>query len=150
LWIWLGLAALFLIAELTTNLTYTLWLAVAAGLTGAITLIAPGLPVEGQLVVFAALAISVTVAGRRWFKPRLELSPEALAINAPSHRLLGATAVAVADFSGGAGRVRHGDTEWAASTAGPDPAAGDILEVVAVNGATLDVRQRQQSNVRPV
>lgn len=142
-WIWLSLAAVFLIAELLSNSTWFMWLGVAAGLTAVVAFVAPGLNIQTELVVFAGFALAVTFAGRRWFKPVMKLSPEALGINSPAGRMAGARGQTVDAFTGGEGRVRHGDTEWQArSEDGSDLAAGVAVDVVSVDGATLTVRAR--------
>ena len=59
--------------------------------------------------------------------------------------MIGERVVIVADFSSGRGRVRYGDTEWAAETTdGSDPKAGETWLVNAVKGVVLEISSRTQ------
>jgi membrane protein implicated in regulation of membrane protease activity len=54
--------------------------------------------------------------------------------------MIGERVVIVADFSSGRGRVRYGDTEWAAETTdSSDPKAGETWTVSAVKGVVLEI-----------
>jgi inner membrane protein len=142
-WLWLSVAVLFLIGELMSNSTWLMWLAVGAGLTAVASFLVPGLPVQAELVVFAGASLASVYAGRRWFRPVLRLSPEAIGINSPAGRLVGSQAIAASAFSGGQGQVKHGDTVWQARDAtGTDLPEGTTVDIIAVDGATLVVRAK--------
>ena len=139
LWAWWAIAGVILIAELLTGTTYLLWPAAAAFLTGFIALELFGVAWPAQLAVFAVLSIGLLWAGDRWVRPRLKAG-SATGLNDRSSRMVGQRVVAVSDFSAGRGRVKYGDTEWAAETADTsDPAAGTALSVLSVSGVILQV-----------
>jgi membrane protein implicated in regulation of membrane protease activity len=137
---WLALGAVLLAAELLTGTAYLLWIAAAAALTAALIAVFPDLGIAFQLVAFACLAMSTTVIGKRFFSPMLTPS-QSPGLNLPILRHLGQTAVSVAPFVGGEGRVRIGDTEWAAKTDDlSSPKEGAVVVVTGVEGAIMHVK----------
>jgi membrane protein implicated in regulation of membrane protease activity len=136
---WLGIGATLLAAELLTGTAYLLWIATAAALTAALAAISPETSLPLQLVAFAFFALATTVAGRRFFKPDTTPSEDP-SLNSPLQRHIGQQAIAVDAFVGGIGRVRLGDTEWAAKTQdGSEPASGSVLVVTGIEGAVVHV-----------
>ncbi|MFM1977433.1 MAG: hypothetical protein RL145_2279 [Pseudomonadota bacterium] len=136
---WLGIGAALLAAELLTGTAYLLWIATAAALTAALAFMFPDASLPLQLVAFALFALATTVAGRRFFKPDTTPSEDPT-LNSPLQRHIGQQAIAVDGFISGAGRVRLGDTEWAAKTFdAADPDSGSVLVVTGVEGAVLHV-----------
>ncbi len=135
---WLVLALILLIAELTTGTTYLLWPAVAAGLTGLASLFF-GLAFGAEVASFAVLTIALTLIGRPIVRDRLYKRVDATPLNERGASLIGARAVAVDAFANNAGSVKLGDTIWRAASADP-VAAGQAVEIVGVEGATLQVR----------
>ena len=136
---WLGIGAALLAAELLTGTAYLLWIATAAALTAALAFLFPDASLPLQLVAFALFALATTVGGRRFFKPDTTPSEDPT-LNAPLQRHIGQQAIAGDGFVSGAGRVRLGDTEWAAKTQDKaDPDSGSVLVVTGVEGAVLHV-----------
>ncbi|SFI68498.1 NfeD family protein [Caulobacter sp. UNC279MFTsu5.1] len=137
-WVWLAVAAVFLAVEVATGTGWLLWPAASGFLVGLLTLVvAPGLPVE--LGLFAVLTIAATYFARRFLRPVLEAHNADL--NDPSLRLVGRDGEALAGFENGKGRVFVDGKEWAAvAPDGEPPAAGQKVQVVAVDGAVLTVR----------
>jgi membrane protein implicated in regulation of membrane protease activity len=139
-WHWWGLAGVLLVIELLTGTTYLLWPTAAAALVGLAA--ASPLPFgwELQLIAFAAITTVFTLAGdkfvaKRWFRA------DSQNLNERARQLLGEKVVAAADFAAGKGRVRLGDSVWAAVlTGGSEAAKGAVLEIVDVDGATLHVK----------
>jgi membrane protein implicated in regulation of membrane protease activity len=137
---WFALGLALLVAEIVTGTTYLLWPAAAAAVTGALGLFAPG-DVAGQWAVFAILTIVLTLTGHfyvrgRWLKRNASAPP----LNERARDLIGQQALADDTFVAGLGRVRLNDTVWRAASAeaiGP----GEKVEVVAVDGATLQVKR---------
>jgi inner membrane protein len=142
-WRWLALAALLFAAELATGTAYLLWLSVAAVMTALVVALPGQTNFASELVLYAVFAIGSTVFGRRFFKPSMIKSDQP-DLNSPSQRHIGARAVAVSDFAGGEGRVSLGDTQWSAQTLdGSSPTNGAVLQVVSVDGTTLQVQLTQ-------
>ena len=139
---WWAIGGLILIAELVTGTTYLLWPAAAAFLTGIVALGVFGLGWPIQLAVFAVLSIILVIVGDRYVRPRLKAGA-ASGLNSRLSGMVGQAVRAASDFQAGRGRVRHGDTEWAAETAdGSDPADGAGLTVIDIRGVVLIVEAR--------
>ncbi len=134
-WWWLLGAALLALVEIVLPGVFSIWIAAAAALT-AIVVLAFGLPFSFQLALFALFAIAAVYAGRRWYERNPVSSADPM-LNDRTARLIGATVVVTSPIRGGEGRVRVGDSVWAAR--GPDAEAGAHVRVVGADGACLKV-----------
>lgn len=130
-WLLAGLA--LAIAEALLPGAFLIWIGLAAAGTGLVTL-AADLRFELQVVVFAVLAAGSLAVGLRLRRHRPHL-------NTRHAGLAGRTATALA-FHGREGRVRLGDSDWAARLPADaaTPAPGATLRVVDVDGTVLIVR----------
>ena len=108
IWWWLGLAGVLLIGEVITGTTYLLWPATAASITGVLTLPFIGIDWPIQLLVFSVISVALLYLGDRYVKPMLESGSES-GLNTRATYLVGERVKVVAAFSGGRGRVQHGD-----------------------------------------
>lgn len=135
---WLALGLILLIAELTTGTTYLLWPAVAAGLTGLLSLFMP-MGFLTELAIFAVLTIALTLVGRPLVRNRLLLRPGSSTLNQRGQAMIGARGIATGAFMNGVGSVKVGDTVWRATSA-EDIAAGQAVEITGVDGATIAVK----------
>ena len=139
LWAWWAIAGVMLIAEVLTVTTLLLWPAAAAFLTGFVALEVLGVSWPVQLAVFAILSFVLLWVGDRWVRPAM-LAGNASGLNDRSARMIGQKVTVVADFASGRGRVKYGDSEWAAETTdGTNPVAGSTLAVQAITGVVLNV-----------
>lgn len=137
-WVWAGIAAAILVAEILTGTGWLLWAAASAAATGAIVALA-GLSIPSAVLVFAVLTSVSTLLARRYL-PR-SVAAEGDDINDNIGRLMGHRGAAVAAFAGGMGRVFIDGKEWAAELAdGEALDAGARVEVVGVAGSRLKVR----------
>jgi membrane protein implicated in regulation of membrane protease activity len=114
---------------------FMVWIGLAAVGTGLATLAFP-LDFPAEVVVFAVLAAASVATGLRL---RRDARPNTL--NTPQSGLVGRT-VQVLSVQGREGRVRMGDSDWAARLdSGAAWAEQDRpLEVVALDGCVLVVR----------
>jgi hypothetical protein len=131
IWLVAGLALLLL--EVLAPGVFMMWLGLAACGTGLIVL-ASDIGFELQVVTCGVLAaISLTVG------LRLRSAPARL--NTQQAGLAGRAAIALS-FAGREGRVRLGDSDWAARVPAdvPEPAVGARLRVEGVDGTVLIVR----------
>ncbi|MEZ5920705.1 MAG: NfeD family protein [Parvularculaceae bacterium] len=141
-WYWFVLAAVFLIIEISTGTTYFLWPAAAAALVGFTDL----WPLDGrwreQLALFAVVTFLLIVFATPRVKPWLTKSrADHLTLNDRGAQKIGKRVTVEESFAAGSGRVRHGDTVWAATSVdGANHAEGAELEIVGVDGATLTVK----------
>ncbi len=131
IWVAAGLALLLL--EILAPGAFMMWLGLAACGTGLIVL-ASGIGFELQVVTCAVLAaISLSIGLRFRHRPTK--------LNTQQAGLAGRSATALG-FHGREGRVRVGDSDWAARvpTDVPEPQAGARLRVEGVDGTVLIVR----------
>jgi membrane protein implicated in regulation of membrane protease activity len=135
LWL-IGGVALMALEALAPG-AFLVWLGLAAIGTGLATLDL-SLSFAAEVVVFAVLAAVAIAAGLRLRRNR---RPSQL--NTPGSGLVGRTAHALT-VEGREGRVRIGDSDWAARlAAGEDwPERPEPLEVVGIDGCTVVVRPR--------
>jgi hypothetical protein len=130
-WLLAGLG--LLIAEAVLPGAFLMWLGLAACGAGLLTL-AGDLRFEWQVIAFAVLAAVSVAVGLRLRRRRVSL-------NTQQAGLVGRTATALV-FRGREGRVRVGDSDWAARLP-PDvvePTTGAALKVTDVQGTVLIVR----------
>ena len=134
---WLVLGLVLLIAEMASGTTYLLWPAVAAFITALIAWVAlTGWVAE--LGIFAALVIALTAFGRPLVQG-WRTAGQANGLNERGQALVGTRAV-LAHFANGSGAVRINDTVWRA-VSDEALAAGDHVEITAVEGATFTVKR---------
>ncbi len=138
-WLWAGLAAALLAAEVATGSGWLLWATASAAATAVVAaLLEPSHPTA--ILVFAALTIASTLLARRYL-PRPADAPGG-DINDNVARLVGHRGSAVSAFERRAGRVFIDGKEWAAELDdGEGLEAGASVEVVGVQGARLKVRR---------
>ncbi len=142
-WHWLAVGLLLLSLEMMLGTFDLLWVSIAAGLTSAYTAIAPdGIAGwQGQLVFFAIASTALFIMGRTLFRRMRENVEEHPTLNKRMAGTLGQRAIVAEDFSGGAGRVKLGDTVWSAqSVDGANLASGAAVVVESTQGNTLLVK----------
>lgn len=139
------LAALLLIgAEMIAPGYFLLWIGVAAGVMGIVTLVFPNLPFIVQAIGFAVLALGVCFLYWRYLRPLAELRNDQPLLNHRGARMIGQRYVVSTAIVNGRGKVKVGDSLWLAE--GPDTPIGTEVEVVALNGTTLQVRNAPASS----
>ncbi|ASY58192.1 NfeD family protein [Sinorhizobium sp. CCBAU 05631] len=139
-WNWWVLGLLLLAAEVILPGVFLVWIALAALLTGVLSLLLWDTALwvwEVQLVTFSLLALVSVVIGRRFVVSSSE-SDEPL-LNRRGESLVGRTAVLEQPIAEGRGRVRLDDTTWLVE--GPDLPAGTRVRIVASSGRQLTVEQ---------
>lgn len=138
-WLWAGLAAALLAAEVATGSGWLLWASASAAATAVVVaLLESNTPTA--VLVFAALTMVSTLLARRYL-PRPADAPGG-DINDNVARLMGHRGSAVEAFQHRAGRVFIDGKEWAAELDdGEALEAGASVEVVGVQGACLRVRR---------
>jgi len=133
---WLLLAVALGVAELAVPGVFLVFIALAAGITGLLTLLFPALTLPAELAVFGAWSVVTVLVGRRWYTDYPVDSDDPL-LNDRGARLIGQTVIVVEPIVGGSGRVRVGDSEWIAR--GPDLPVDTRVRIVGVSGAILHV-----------
>ena len=137
-WIWIVLGALLLAAEAFISADFFLvFFGISGILVGLLGLVGVDLPVWGEFLLFAALAVFGLVIYRdRWKKrlsrPDQEMGPELVGEAGRAREAIPAGARGKVDLRGSA---------WEAKNDGPsDVAAGERVVVERVEGLTLHVR----------
>jgi len=136
-WHWWIFAVILLILEIFTPGAFFMWMGISAGVTGFLLLLIPDLSWQIQFVLFAISSIAAIILGRYFFG-REEKAQDDPTIGQLESELLGKRVKVEQEIINGTGRVRVGESTWKA--VGEDAKVGEIVEVVAVNGAELVVR----------
>jgi membrane protein implicated in regulation of membrane protease activity len=135
---WAVLALVLFAAEALVPGASLMWLGFAAVAMMAVMLIAPGLDILPQAILFAVFAIASVLVYRRWFRARAQVSDKPL-LNRRANQLIGQTALLDQAIVRGRGRIQLADTYW--TVEGPDLPAGAPVRIVATDGMTLQVQQ---------
>ncbi|WP_072926429.1 NfeD family protein [Nissabacter archeti] len=137
-WFWLSLGGLLLVAEMLGAGGYLLWSGMAAMLTGLLVWIIP-VGWEMQALIFALLTLVAAVSWWYWLSRRTASRP-ARPLNRRGEQLIGTRATLHTPLENGYGRITIGDSSWRMHCTQPlQP--GDDVEVVEVEGITLEVRR---------
>lgn len=139
-WHWWALGAVLLAIEIASTTQYLLWPGLAAIVVGVLKFLDPAL--DGRLAVFL-FAIGSVVATALWKRSawgRADRNTHAT-LNERSALYVGRTVKAAETFVNGRGAVLIDDTRWNATvTDGSSPQKGDMLRVLAADGADLKVQ----------
>ena len=132
-WVWLTLGLILAGLEMLVPGVYLIWLALAAIVTGVLTLTLDlSLPV--QVVDFVFLSLIIAFSAKRFLRDRPIESSDPL-MNRRGARMVGETALVVQAIEHGSGRVKLGDSEWIAR--GPNIAVGERVRISGSEGAIL-------------
>jgi len=142
-WYWLAFGMALMLIEVLVPGVLFMWLGAAAILTGLILLGVPDMTWQVQLIVFAVLSVVSVVSvfvGRRYVYSNPEPTDHPT-LNRRGENFIGQQYSLDGATTGGQGRVKIGDTVWAAAVRphGTELDAGAGVTVVSVDGATLVV-----------
>ena len=133
-WVWFVAAGLFLLLELLSPGVFFIWLGIAAALTGVVDNL-HDLPWQGELLLFAVLAVVSVVIGRRVYQgPAMEPQDNPY-LNRRQLGYVGRSFTLKQPIVDGRGKLTIEDTVW--EIEGPDLAAGARIKVTAVKDMTL-------------
>ena len=135
-WLWFIGGLLLIGGEIVLPGVYLLWIGLGALVVGVLVAVFPDLGLTWQLVSFALAMLGTVSLG--FVIQRRGAPPAAGELNQELHALVGQRFVAASDFQVGVGRVRVGDTTYAAVSAEPIQ-AGDAVAVMAVVAGRLKV-----------
>ncbi|HTM28613.1 MAG TPA: NfeD family protein [Rhodanobacter sp.] len=138
-YLWWILALLLIAGELLLPGYFLLWIGLAAAAMGVVLWVDPTLGLLAQAILFGVLAFAFCVGYARWLRPRLERRVSGgERLNRRAEQLIGQRYQLIEPIVNGRGKARVGDGQWLVS--GPDLPLGSTVEVVAVDGTTLQVR----------
>ena len=138
-WSWWLLGLALLAAELVMPGVFLVWIGAAAITIGILSLLLWETSFwvwQLQFLLFAALAVGFTFAGRRLLSGSDHVTDEPL-LNQRAASLVGRTSILQEPISEGRGRIRLDDTFW--PVMGPDLPAGTRVKVTASHGRDLTV-----------
>jgi inner membrane protein len=134
-WFWLSFGVVMAAIEMIAPGFFLMWLALAAIITGLVTLVLPiGFPM--QLTLFAVLAIITVYAARRWLLQNPIQSDDPM-LNDRAGRMVGEIVTVSVAIENGQGRVTIGDSDW--SVKGDDAATGARVRIIGNQGGVLMV-----------
>jgi len=134
---WWLLALVLIGAEMLLPGYFLLWIGFAAAAIGLILVVAPGLDLVWQLVLFVALALWSSYVYWRFVRRLLDAPSDRPLLNRRAEQYVGRRYVLDTAIVNGQGKARVGDSVWLVE--GPDLPAGATVEVVGVDGNTLRV-----------
>jgi membrane protein implicated in regulation of membrane protease activity len=137
---WLSLGGLLLAAEMLGGNGYLLWSGIAGVVTGLLAWLLP-FGWEWQGTLFAALTCWPPGCGHTGCAGRSRAETGRRAAQPARQQLVGRVFTLESPLVNGHGHVRVGDSSWPV-VADEDLGAGSHVEVLAVEGITLRVRDR--------
>ena len=143
-WIWMGLAAAFLIGEIFTAGFFLIFLSVGAAAAGILALLDVGH--AGQFIVFIVVSGILFVFGRRFADRVTEKQPPGIGAD----RFVDQEGIVLEkiDNATNAGSVRIGQDEWRAiSETGDILPEGTRIRVTQIDGTRAVVKTIEQEEI---
>lgn len=134
-WNWLVLAVILVILETIVPGVHFVWFGMAATIVGIIAL-ATEIDWQWQLVIFGLLSFATALLVRRYVTPQAAPSDQP-GLNERGSYYVDRIVVVEDAIENGRGRVRLGDTLWAAE--GPDLPVGASARVTKLEGTVVVV-----------
>ena len=136
-WHWWILAAILASIEIVAPGVFFIWLGVAAGITGFVALVIPGLGWEIEALIFAILSV-LTVIGWRTYMKKTKGDTPTSTLNRRGEQMIGRSATLTEPIENGRGKARFDAPVWRVE--GPDLPAGARITVTGIDGAVLKVQ----------
>ena len=136
-WHWLVLGFILLIAEIAMPGVFLLWWGLAAIVVAGIMKLFPDLPLSSLAVIYAIIAMILSVIWWRYQHGKDQADQSNRALNQRNHAMIGSRGKVLEIAENGIGRGAFGDTTWRIK--GHGLSVNDIIEVTCVDGITLNV-----------
>ncbi|MVZ97243.1 NfeD family protein [Sphingorhabdus sp. IMCC26285] len=136
-WFWLSLGLILGAAEMVAPGFFLMWLGLAAIIVGVLDYFLP-ITVAYQVAMFATLSVLTVFAGKKFLADN-PIETDDPNLNNRGARLTGEIVSVVEAIADGQGRVKVGDTVWAAR--GTDADVGARVRVTGADGAVLLVEK---------
>ena len=136
-WNWLILAVVLLTLETVIPGVHFLWFGIAAAFIGVLAY-STNIDWQWQVLAFVLLSVLVLFWVRRFVRPDVAISDQP-DLNVRGQQYVGRALVVEQAIQNGRGKVRVGDTLWAAE--GPDVPAGGRVTVTGARGTVLVVER---------
>lgn len=137
-YIWLGIAVVLAIVEVSTTQLVSLWFVIGA----AITSVCSATFLEGKLIWQIVIFIAISALTLILTRPLVKKLKTNKIVNTNSDRNIGKTAVVIADINpeDGTGQVKVGAEKWSAKSSDSSLiSAGTNVKVVGIEGVKLVV-----------
>ena len=135
-WHWLVLGFILLIAEIAMPGVFLLWWGLAAIVVAGIMKLFPDLPLSSLAVIYAIIAMILSVIWWRYQHGKDQADQSNRALNQRNHAMIGSRGKVLEIAENGIGRGAFGDTTWRIK--GHGLSVNDIIEVTGVDGITLN------------
>lgn len=136
-WHWLGLAAIFLIAEVLVSGGFLLWIGISAVVVGILVWIFPHEISWGmQMLLFGAGGVLSSVLWWLYLKHH-PIKTDSPNLNLRNEQYVGRIFTLSEAIVNGRGKIRSGDSWW--SVSGSDLPEGTKVKVIGVDGIILRV-----------
>jgi membrane protein implicated in regulation of membrane protease activity len=137
-WYWLAIGVILLIVELLAPGMFFLWMAQAAGVTGLLFFLFPGMGWEIQATLFSVLSVLGVAVARRFFKLNPNQSDQPL-LNRRTAQYIGRVFTLSEPIVNGQGKIKVDDSTW--KVRGEDAPAGTRVIVVEADSVELIVKK---------
>lgn len=137
-WHWWVLAALLVVIEVFAPSTVFLWPGVAAAVVGAVLLVAPGLDLKLQVLLFAVLSVTSLFLWRRYARTR-PTETEDPNLNLRGQRHIGREFPLEQPIVNGRGKLMVEGVIW--KIEGEDQSAGTLVRITEIDGVVLKVER---------
>jgi membrane protein implicated in regulation of membrane protease activity len=134
-WLWFAAAVILFILETIVPGVHFLWFGLAAAIVGVVALAVP-VAWQWQIILFSIVSFVTVLLVRRSGGANVAKSDEPV-LNIRGAQYIGRVVVVEEAIRNGRGKVRVGDTVWAAE--GEDAPRGSRVEVTGINGTVLVV-----------
>jgi inner membrane protein len=134
-WLWFVAAVVLFVLETIVPGVHFLWFGMAAVSVGA-TAVALPIAWQWQFILFSLISFLTVLIVRKTGSPITTKSDQP-SLNVRGAQYIGRAVLVEEAIRNGRGKVRVGDTIWAAE--GEDAAKGEKVEVTGVNGTVLVV-----------
>lgn len=135
-WHWWVIAIVLLGVEIFAPGFWFLWMAVAAGVVGAISFFLPDLIWQGQVLLFAILAVTSMIGWRAYQRKNPTVSDQPN-LNRRGAQYVGRVFTLDEAIVNGTGKIRVDDSTW--KVTGDDQPLGAKVKVTGVDGTILTV-----------
>lgn len=137
-WHWFVLAAALGAVEILAPGIFFLWLALAAFVTGIVSLLIPDINTGSQIIIFGILSVLMVFAAFKYIKRNPTASDQPL-LNQRAAQYVGKLATLETAIENGSGRIKLGDSTWKVD--GPDLPVGTQVRITGFDGPTLKVEK---------
>ena len=135
-WHWWILAVALIVFEVLAPTFFTLWLGIAAFITGVVLFLFPSMQWEYQVFLFAILSVVSIIAWRHYYTKNPIATDEPL-LNRRGEQYVGRVITLKEPIIDGFGKVKVDDSTW--KIEGDDCPAGTKIKIISVNNVLFKV-----------